>query len=67
MKGKRRCGYCERLVIPPGIEPSTRAGLLICGACECEYKNIFANSLTTVNNLANLRPVATLNNLEGWK
>jgi hypothetical protein len=59
MKGKRRCGFCNFLNIPPAVDPILRGGLMICEACESEYKNIF----TTLNNLAKVRNVL-INHLE---
>lgn len=55
MKGKKRCGFCNALNIRPAVAPILRAGLPICESCESEYKNIFGNRLTPINNLSKLR------------
>lgn len=53
MKGKKCCGFCDRRIIPPGVEPVTRGGLPICEDCETEFKNIF---LTEINYLPKIPP-----------
>lgn len=57
MKGKQCCGFCNRQIIPPGVEPIKRGGLSICEDCETEFKNIFSQDrLTMINNLSTVQP-----------
>ncbi len=46
MKGKTRCGFCEKPTIPPGVEPIRRSGLPICEECSSDWNKCFPPTIS---------------------
>lgn len=66
MKGKKQCGFCCRHEIDPHAEPKTKSGTPICDQCAEDWNRCFPPTLTTVNNLPMIHPVASFNDLERY-